>query len=83
MLKDHSIWRHEQSMMMEVDKKKLEDALHHLNRWCSASLNPVITPASCKCGSLFHADYMHKPDKRLHYKSTCNSETLISIEERR
>ena len=84
-LKDHPTSLHELSLMLKVDKKDLEDDLHHLFRSLRTEpLNPVITPANCrKCGFVFHGDKLHKPGKCPLCKGTWISEPLISIEERR
>ena len=84
-LQDHPTSLNELSLMLKVNKRDLEDDLHHLFRSLRKEpLNPVITPAHCrKCGFVFHSDKLHKPGKCPMCKGTWISEPLISIEERR
>jgi predicted Zn-ribbon and HTH transcriptional regulator len=83
-LKDNPVSLYELSLLLKVDKKALEDDLHHLFRSLRTEpLHPVITPANCrKCGFVFHNDKLHKPGKCPLCKGTWISEPLISIEER-
>jgi predicted Zn-ribbon and HTH transcriptional regulator len=85
LLKDNPTSLNELSLILKVDKKDLEDDLHHLFRSLRAKpLNPVLTAAICrKCGFEFHKDKLHKPGKCPLCNGTWISEPLISIEERR
>ena len=76
---------YELSLLLDTEKRDLEEDLHHLFRSLRGSpLCPVIEPARCrKCGFRFHSEKLHKPGKCPRCKGTWISGPLISAEERR
>jgi predicted Zn-ribbon and HTH transcriptional regulator len=76
---------YELSLLLDTEKRDLEEDLQHLFRSLrGSSLCPVIEPARCrKCGFRFHPEKLHKPGKCPRCKGTWISEPLIGVEERR